>query len=262
MTDHDDTRDTRDTRDAQREYDAHALSGAYAVDALDDLERARFEEHLRQCPDCRAEVDSLRETAAALSTDAVEPPAGLRADVLAGIEAIRPLPPLTEHGRNQPAPVERPRRPWLLGTGPMLVAAALVLVALVSTAWLRPWAGDDEPGEMTATERVLAADDADRIVQRFPDGSRATVVFSRSEGRAVLLTEDMALAPDGSDYQLWLQAPQGSPVSAGLMPDQADATVLLEGDASRATWVGITVEPDGGSAQPTTDPIAAFDLPT
>lgn len=256
MTDHD---DTRDTRDAQREYDAHALSGAYAVDALDDLERARFEEHLRQCPDCRAEVDSLRETAATLSTDAVEPPAGLRADVLSGIEAIRPLPPLTQ----SVAPVAEPerRRPWLLGTGPMLVAAALVLVALVSTAWLRPWAGDDEPGEMTATERVLAADDADRIVQRFPDGSRATVVFSRSEGRAVLLTEDMALAPDGSDYQLWLQGPQGTPESAGLMPDQADATVLLEGDASRATWVGITVEPDGGSAQPTTDPIAAFDLP-
>ena len=39
-----------------------------------------------------------------------------------------------------------------------------------------------------------------------------------------------------------------------------DATVLLDGDASRATGVGITVEPDGGSDQPTSQPIAFFTL--
>ena len=36
--------------------DIHALSGAYAVDALDDVERARFERHLANCEACRAEV--------------------------------------------------------------------------------------------------------------------------------------------------------------------------------------------------------------
>ncbi|MBU2075761.1 MAG: zf-HC2 domain-containing protein, partial [Actinobacteria bacterium] len=41
--------------------DVHALSGAYAVDALDDIERAQFERHLVECAECRAEVDSLRE---------------------------------------------------------------------------------------------------------------------------------------------------------------------------------------------------------
>ena len=43
-----------------RDDDVHALSGAYTVDAVDDIERARFEQHLRSCPDCRMEVDSLR----------------------------------------------------------------------------------------------------------------------------------------------------------------------------------------------------------
>ena len=38
--------------------DIHALSGAYAVDALDDIERAHFERHLRDCDTCRAEVGS------------------------------------------------------------------------------------------------------------------------------------------------------------------------------------------------------------
>src|SRR5918999_1118607 len=47
--------------------DIHALSGAYAVDAVDDIERASFERHLAECPSCRAEVASLRETSAALA---------------------------------------------------------------------------------------------------------------------------------------------------------------------------------------------------
>ena len=38
--------------------DLHKLTGAYAVDALDELERARFEQHLTECDDCRAEVAS------------------------------------------------------------------------------------------------------------------------------------------------------------------------------------------------------------
>ena len=47
--------------------DIHALSGAYAVDAVDDIERASFERHLASCPTCRAEVASLRETSALLA---------------------------------------------------------------------------------------------------------------------------------------------------------------------------------------------------
>lgn len=239
--------------------EVHALSGAYAVDALDDIERARFEEHLRRCPDCRTEVATLREAASALAVDPVEPPAGLRASVLAGIEGIRPLPPLTEHGRENALSAPTRRRPWL-SAGPLLVAAALAIVALTTAMWLRPWAGDDTQPVTTATERVLTADDADRVVQRFPDGSRATVVFSPSEGRAVVLTEGMALAPPGKVYELWLQTPEGSMVPAGLMPDESDATVLLDGDASEATAVGITLEPDGGSQVPTLPPLALFEL--
>ena len=49
-------------------------------------------------------------------------------------------------------------------------------------------------------------------------------------------------------------------VSAGLMPVKADQTVVLEGDAATATAAGITVEPEGGSEPPTTEPIALFDF--
>jgi anti-sigma-K factor RskA len=251
MTDHDETSGWNDV---------HALSGAYAVDALDELERARFEEHLRRCPDCRAEVEDLQETAATLAHESVDLPAGLRASVLEGIESIRPIPPLTEVGRPEVAPLTTRRRLRLLRTPVLVAAAAVLLVALGGALWLRPWAGDDPQVGQTATERVLAAADAERYSQRLDDGSRATVVVSRSEGAAVILTEDMADAPAGKDYQLWLQTPQDEMVPAGLMPDQEDATVLLEGDASRAVGVGITVEPDGGSPEPTTEPVLLFDL--
>ena len=74
--------------------DIHKLSGAYAVDAVDDLERARFERHLAACEDCRAEVAELREAAALLAETVAVTAARLapRAPVLAGISQ-RPSPP-------------------------------------------------------------------------------------------------------------------------------------------------------------------------
>lgn len=241
MTDHDQTPG----------WDVHALSGAYAVDALDADERTRFEAHLAQCADCRAEVDSLRETAAVLGAgDLVEPPAAVRDQVLAGIERIRPLPP---QPTGATVTTLRSRMPLLLA-----VAAAVVLLLGVGVAWLQPWGEDTRPP--TAAERILAAADAQSVEKAFPDGSTATIVVSRSEGRALIRTTDMALAPDGKAYELWLQTPAGAMVPAGLMPDDPDTTYVLDGDASEATGVGITVEPDGGSPQPTSEPIALFAL--
>lgn len=249
--------------------DVHALSGAYAVDALEPDERARFEAHLRQCADCRDEVDSLREAAAVLGTDDVAPPASLRDRLLADIASIRPLPPLpVEIHVEAPAEVAAPDAPVVqldsrrrsAARIPLLVAAAAVLIAGAGGAVLRPWADQTNPDDRLTAEKVLAAADAKSIEKRFPDGAEATVVVSRSLHGAVITTEDMRAAPDGKDYQLWLQTPAGVMEPAGLMPDLRDATVLLDGDASRATGVGITVEPDGGSERPTSEPIAVFAL--
>ena len=262
----------------------HALSGAYAVDALDPDERTRFEAHLRECADCRDEVAGLREASALLgSAEAVEPPASVRDNVLAQIQGVRPLPPETvdsdgdgSRDASRPRSLRSARQRRLLDLRPssatsslgrrglpLLVAAAVVLIAAVGGIWLKPWANDsgDAPApRLTAAERVLGADDATRVEKSFPDGARATVVVSRSEGRAVILTKDMEHAPEGLDYQLWLQTPAGELEPDRVMPDLRSATVLLEGDASRATGVGITVEPDGGSTQPTSEPIAFFNL--
>ena len=237
-----------------RSDDIHLLTGAYAVDALDELERARFEAHLDVCADCRLEVAGLTATASTLAdTTAVTPPAQLRERVLGGIATVRPLPPRAPDHPGAGAPGRTPRRRWF----PVLVlAAALALIAGVGV-W-QPWDRDSER-TLTAAEQVLGASDAERVALDVGD-AKATLVRSKSERGAVLVTEDMPPAPDGRVYALWLQSPAGDMVPAGLMPPESDQTVLLEGDASEATAVGITVEPEGGSDEPSTEPIVLFDL--
>ncbi|HET8561298.1 MAG TPA: anti-sigma factor [Marmoricola sp.] len=242
----------------------HALSGAYVVDALDDLERARFETHLAGCADCRTEVQGLREAATRLAeTTATPPPPALRDRVLADITRVRPLPPEEPTGREAtPAPARttaahaRPRRHWAR----LLAAAAAVLaIAGVGTVATHPWQGSNQ-GQLSLADRVLTARDAQRTTATFPGGASATVVRSVSQGRAVIVTRRMPAAPRGKVYELWLQDPSGTMQPAGLMPPGADQTVLLKGDAATAKAVGITVEPAGGSPRPTSTPIAVFDF--
>ena len=55
--------------------DLHALSGAYALDALDPQEAQHFEEHLDHCAACRREVVEFQATAAQLGeATATTPP--------------------------------------------------------------------------------------------------------------------------------------------------------------------------------------------
>lgn len=232
--------------------DIHALSGAYAVDALDDVERELFERHLATCADCRAEVDSLRETSALMAeTTAVAPPPALRDKLLADIQTVRPLPPVVTSLHT------RRRRRF-----PALLAAAAAVVAIGGgAAVVQPW--NDDQGttqQMTVAQQVLGADDAKETKVDLAGGAHARVIRSASIGKAVLVTEDMPAAPDGKVYQAWLQSPQGAMVPAGLMPAGPDQELVLQGDASTATAAGITVEPAGGSKVPTSDPIALFDF--
>jgi anti-sigma-K factor RskA len=270
--------------------DIHALSGAYAVDALDDDERAQFEQHLAGCSACQAEVASLVAAATALSSlSDTPPPPSLRASVLQGITTIRPLPPVVPYDRAQgdgtgtqpstqpsptpgtdPAPDTAPdeladrragRHANRRRSGPLrwLVAAAAAAVLVVGgvAVWRSADSGPATPP--TVAEQVRSAPDAKTSADvALPGGGTATVVRSASLGKAVVITSDLPSAPPGKVYQLWLQDPSGHFTSAGLMAGSGDQAVVLQGDAADAQAAGITVEPAGGSEQPTSNPIAFF----
>jgi anti-sigma-K factor RskA len=231
----------------------HTLSGAYVADALDDTERAAFEEHLPGCADCSAEISSFREAAALLALDAeLTPPDSLRSGVLAGIRTIRPLPP--ETGSNVVALRGRRFR-W--GT---LAVAAAVLAIMAIAAVAQPWQNHDASTASSAIDRVMSANDATHVKVSFLDGATATVFRSVSERRAAVVTDHMPSAPAGKVYELWLQKPSGVMVPAGLMKGSGDHRMLLQGNAARASAAAISVEPAGGSSSPTSEPVAVFDF--
>nr|WP_239945838.1 anti-sigma factor [Streptomyces sp. COG21] len=110
--------------------------------------------------------------------------------------------------------------------------------------------------------QVLSAPDAKTSSGELTGGARGTVVVSQQENRAVFLASGMAPPPSGKVYQIWFND-EGTMRSAGLMdPGASDDAVLLDGPVDRATGMGITVEPAGGSAEPTSDPVALMDFPT
>ncbi len=234
--------------------DIHALSGAYAIDALDDVERARFARHLGDCADCRDEVDSLRETAALLpETTTIEAPGSLRVSVLDAIDEVRPLPPIVSAAPVLPS---RHRR------GAALVAAAAAFIAIGgvgATVW-HPWSDDSsQVTPPSAAQQVFNADDAEIWSQRLADGGTVTVARSASLNLAAVRVHGMAPAGEGRQYQLWLQH-DNAMVSAGLMPEGSAGTLLLEGEPASADGFGITREPTGGSAKPTRPPVALIEF--
>jgi anti-sigma-K factor RskA len=230
----------------------HALSGAYAVDALDDAERTEFERHLATCADCRAEVQSFLETAALISeAESVPPPASMRDRVLADIGTVRPFPPAA------PAPEHLASVTTLRRRGlPTLVAAAVAMILLASgvAAW-HPWSTT----HASVADEVISASDAVRVTRHLASGGDLTLVRSASLERAVLISDHVAAPTAGEVYQLWLRQPGTGMVSAGLVSDTSDTTVLT-GDTATATLAAITIEPETGSAHPTTAPIAKFPL--
>ncbi|HET7901837.1 MAG TPA: anti-sigma factor [Candidatus Nanopelagicales bacterium] len=241
--------------------DVHALSGAYALDALTPDEAAEFEQHLASCEACRAEVASMREASGALADVVAEPaPEQLRASVLAGISAVRPLPPESadEPAKDELAQRRARRAPrWL-------AAAAAILAVLAAGATVRAVQLDRQLQSVVAAgddvTRVLTAPDATTATARATTGGRAAVVSSAALGEAVLVTDGLPPAPAGSTYQVWYLNGSGAPTSAGFVPSGDRSAVVLRGDLATATGVGVTVEPAGGSTAPTTTPILAVQV--
>jgi len=272
--------------------DIHGLSGAYAIDAVDDVEMARFEAHLADCSDCQSEVTSLRAAAGEISlVSQMTPPPSLRASVLRDIRSVRPLPPRATPEESPVAAFAAPSAPSAAPASPPVTsgesrenplnptpsapasleskraqrarraplrqwlsgAAAAAVLATGGLVW-HPWSPDTGSVQLTAMQQVLQSKDAQRFEQKVGDAT-ATIVRSPSLHKAVLVTAGMPAAPAGKVYELWLQ--QGTTmVKAGFMPPGPANTVLLRGDAVTAAGAGITIEPAGGSDTPTLPPVA------
>lgn len=226
--------------------DVHTLVGAYALDALDDTERGRFERHLEVCPSCRAEVDGFRATAARLGAEAAEPPPPeLKQRVLAGADVTRQHAP-TPGWRSAAGPLRRVALP---------AAAALlaVAVALGSALWLRSDRPRVAPEDVAA---ILAAPDARAVPMTAGGDVTANLVAAPGADRALLAVR--GLEETNRVYVLWAVR-DGVPVNTGELK-AGDTTVILE-DLATAAQVIVTTEPRADVPAPTGPIVAQAELP-
>ncbi|OKH63218.1 anti-sigma K factor [Mycobacterium sp. SWH-M1] len=226
-------------------YALHALSGHEA----DDIDRRLRDAPPQVAEAFRAEVRAVRETMAVIAeATAVEPPPELRAQVLRQIQrgggggaAVRSLGPK--------------RRRWATV---MLAAAAVVAVGLGALGVgvsMRPSASE------STTDQIFAAPDVRTVSGDIPGGGTATVVFSRERDSGVLVMNNVTPPKPGTVYQMWLVAADG-PHSAGTMDAGAvtPSTTAVLPDLGSSQSLAFTVEPPGGSKEPTSPVFAQLPL--
>ncbi|WP_300605522.1 anti-sigma factor, partial [Trebonia sp.] len=156
-----------------------------------------------------------------------------------------------------------PRSPWVprlaLAVGAAGLAAAAVLGGVLAATQQRLDSAQARGQEIAV---VLAAPDARIASGRTTVGGTAVVVVSQTERKMVVTSSGLPGLPSSKVYELWLMGPGGTR-PAGLLPPPSGgktAPVLASGVLAGDT-VGMTVEPAGGTASPTTTPILVLPLP-
>ncbi|PZF55370.1 hypothetical protein DEJ23_11855 [Curtobacterium sp. MCSS17_008] len=279
----------------ERHDDPALLTGSHALDALSDDERALLEHVLTTSPELQAETDSLRETALQLAyaVEPIEPPAALKSSLMAqiartpqaapdeqvaavpaavtGLEA--PLAPATTPAPvTSPAPVEgraaaTARRRWFQRPAAALSAAAAVAVVFLGVGLgvgtnfgQSEGTGPETTQASGSLDSIYAASDFQRTTAEVPGGGSATVVWSHDVGKSAVILDGVEQAPEGKTYELWYIGSEGTKVVPAGLVDGARGgvhTAVLEGELTPGDSIGMTVEPEGGSDQPTTTPLMA-----
>jgi len=255
-----------------RRTEPHTLAGAYALDAIDGPDRARFERHLARCPACATELRELREATARLAgAAAADPPADLIDHVVAAAARTRQLPPPVARrpGRRERrtagtrrAGPGRPRRAaprWVAA-----VLAAAVLAGAVATGLAAATAEhhlSSARQSAHAIAEVLNAPDAVLLTARVTAGGTATVVMSRRDRALVFTTDGLPPLGAGHCYQVWLMGPAGDrPAGVLPAPDHGMTSPVMATGLSTGDWVALTVEPVGRSPGSATAPILMLNL--
>lgn len=256
--------------------DAWDLLPGYALDALDDADRRAVEHLLESDADARRSLDEYRDVVAAFAVE-TEPPAALRASVLQLVQSTPQLPASAvsavpdvgdEHTREAapsgPAAPEagegvvvdlasRRRRRWGVAVAAVAAAAA---IAVPTTIAVQVTAERDRLREQSQVVAEMLADpDAAILRGAVEGGGQASVLVADDD--MFFRAEDLPDLADDRAYQLWVVAEDGSVSSAGVLSVRdGESTSLVQG--SEGVGMAVTVEPEAGSEQPTSDPVVVL----
>ncbi len=217
--------------------------GAYALGIAEGEEKYEIAAHLAsQCVECVAGVRSAMSTVAAMSgaVEMVDPPARLRRRVLAMV-----------------APVSDSWMPaWVPWAVSGVMAVGLLGVVLVPTLLQRPQA-------TSKLEQALSIlnDPVTRDVSFGEPAARGRVFVSKNKG-VVFIAANLPKLAAGRTFQLWVIPTQGNPISAGTFRGETDSSAVYvrPGPIADVAAMALTMEPEGGSPQPTMTPFVVTKL--
>jgi anti-sigma-K factor RskA len=248
-------------------------AASYALDALESEERRAFEAHLADCRDCQTEVAAYREVATALAHAAPAAPGpspALRERILREARQVRPIATVA---RDVAVPIASVRGRGRMG--PWLVAAVSLAASIVVAFVAR---GEREQNqrlasELASTRETLARDDSTLSAFLGPEvhvvsltapseqKPRLRVFWNHTRHTFIVTALGLQSPPEGKTYQLWAMRKGQAPISMGTFtPDPSGRTTTPLAVAQSITDGGfiddcaLTVEPAGGSAQPTEAP--------
>lgn len=210
-----------------------------ALGALPAEEARRVRAHMAQCEACTAEYVRLREAADVLPLagplpDAAAPSAALKQRVMAGIE---------------------PRRRTGFVTPPYVLAAACLIAAIIMGALYA------QVSRRAADQSAVIADITSPAAQHYKVAGGQVL---RSGERVYIAMRSAPPLPAGKVYQAWT-LPQGSKrmaPSVTFVPLNGRVLLRLPVNARQIAAVAVSVEPAGGSAQPTSKPVFVVLFPS
>jgi anti-sigma-K factor RskA len=246
------------------------LLPAYMIGATTADEAQQVEQLLPLCPEVADEMGLYATLTEGLTAqvERVAPPAHARKAFLDRVaaeeRALKPLPQKAPIAMPVPAP--RGRSAW--------VAAAAVLALLVATNayWLarvntleQDFASAEEQKQTIVT--LLNAERIQRISLQSTSTTNTEMlarVFWNPETRnGTFYTDRFPTLDEAHTYQVWL-IKGDEPISAGTFEVDDTGEGLLTftpgEDLSSFAAIAISVEPVGGSAAPTTDPMALGEI--
>lgn len=209
----------------------------------------------------------------ALAVAPVTPSPELKARIMEKIAQTSQLPALVEGesgaidgGNGSRADVgaalgsaeNKARSRWFARPATILVAAAAAALLFAGGTVLGLGVSANRTVDIQAEglAGLTAAPDLQRASATVSGGGDATLIWSLEQRKSAILVQGLPELPAGKTYELWYMGAAG-PISAGTFEPGATATTwrVLDGKMSAGDTVGVTVEPSGGSEQPTTDPI-------
>jgi len=224
---------------------------ARALSALDAAEAQALNEHLKNCAECRKELDEWQATAAALSLGAnpAEPSPKVRERIL---DEVR-----KELSEPNVVPFRSTSRNLWRSFGSLGAMAAAVLFTALLVGVVVLWRQNTELQQSRAFVQLATSPGA-RVTElkstAVGAGARATVAYD-ANGHAILVADKLPDLPQGKAYQLWFIVGNKPPMPGRTFaPDSSGKGMFNEQmprEALDSPVFAVTVEPAGGAKAPT-----------